>query len=267
MMNLKNIVLKHGEKFIIGLIVCGLVYVTVYTYFLLNSKVQKIRDGFESYRRVVDNKLKTSKPMGIVTPLNHSVRLNDRFTSPPKARILPKPHIFWKLVNDEAISGVEAKDLLKKSDRENLPGLKVSVPGDTEFVYKGGTADLALIQVRKHYGEKWWEESFAVKKGEAIGRKVKTGKQTIDYDTRCKLVNIIPDTQKSLVLKKSQVLQDENGKFLGTSITDEIFKVTASSIVFTNDVGESYKLWVGERVNLGTQTVAVRKTTNATPIY
>jgi hypothetical protein len=151
---------------------------------------------------------------------------------------------------------------MKKQGLKMQPHLKVETPGDTEFVYKGGTENLALIQVRKLFGEKWWTESFIIEKGKTIGEKKTIGKGKVDFSTNCKLKEIIPYAQKPMVIKKTAMIQNENGEFIGTTLTEETHMISTSRIVFENKKGESYNLWVGELVNLGTETPSTRSSGN-----
>src|SRR3989304_3589624 len=124
-------------------------------------------------------------------------------------------------------------------------------------------ADTELVQVRKLYKDKWWAESFIIEKGETIGEKKIIGKETVDFDTYCKLMEIVPHAQKPLVIKKTAVVQNEKGEFLGSSFTEETHMISVSKIIFEDKKGESYHVWLGESVKVGTDTVAVYPSTNA----
>ena len=80
----------------------------------------------------------------------------------------------------------------------------------------------------------------------------------MDFNTCCTLIEIVPLAQKPLVMKKTAVLRNEKGDFLGTSMTDEKHMISTSKIVFEDKKGGVYNLWIGELVNLGTETVTVR---------
>ena len=54
-------------------------------------------------------------------------------------------------------------------------------------------------------------------------------------------------------------LRDEKGEFLGTSITEETHMISTSKIVFETKK-ESCNLWIGELVNIGTDTITVQPT-------
>ena len=122
-----------------------------------------------------------------------------------------------------------------------------------------------MLQVRKLYKDKWWVDSFAVEKGKSIGEKKKVGKETVDFNTHCQLIEIVPLAQKPLVIKKTAVLRNEGGEFLGASFTEETHMITTSKIVFKHKNGESYNLWIGESVNLGTETVSFHPVPNTSP--
>ena len=80
----------------------------------------------------------------------------------------------------------------------------------------------------------------------------------MDFNTCCTLIEIVPLAQKPLIMKKTAVLRNEKGDFLGTSMTDEKHMISTSKIVFEDKKGGVYNLWIGELVNLGTETVTVR---------
>ncbi|HHT9137067.1 MAG TPA: hypothetical protein ACFYEK_07485, partial [Candidatus Wunengus sp. YC60] len=173
-----------------------------------------------------------------------------------------RPYIFGKFTKEKTVSDITTKDLLKKPELQTTQRLEGIAPGEIEFIFRGGTADMALVQVRKLYKDKWWTESFAIEKGEPIGKKKIIGKETVDFDTNCKLIEIVPLAQKPLVIKKTTVAQNEKGEFLGSSFTEETHMISASKIMFEDKKGESYNLWIGESVKVGTDTVSVNPLTN-----
>jgi len=156
-----------------------------------------------------------------------------------------------------------AKDLLKKPELQPTARLEGAPLTEIEFIFKGGTADMALVQVRKLYKDKWWNESFTVKKAETIGGKKTIGRETVDFDTYCKLIEITPQAQKPLIIKKTTVVQNEKGEFLGSSFTEETHMISSSKIIFVDKKGEFYNSWIGESVKVGTDTVSVYPSTNA----
>lgn len=261
-MNIKDYLFKHVEKYSLGLTVCYLLYILIYTIIVLHRETHGINSKILSFSGTIEGKLKTSKPPAIDTELEKAAHLERRFTDPPAVNVLQRPRIFCRFTDEGVISDITTRDLMKKSELHTLPHLMVDTQGDTEFIYKGGTAELALVLVRKLYKEKWWVESFTVEKGNTIGEKKTIGKEKVDFSTHCKLKEIVPDAQKPLVVKKTAVLRNDKGEFLGTSLTEETHMISASRIVFEDKKGGAYNLWVGELVNLGTETVATRSSAN-----
>lgn len=266
-MDIKNFIFKHTEKFILGATICYLIYTIIHTFIILSLETNEIEIRLQSLSDILDRRIKTSIPKPGDTERNEAEHLELRFTNPPSVNLLQQPQIFSKIVRSEATSDITIKDLLKKSEPNAHTRLEVTSPGDTEFIFKGGTEDLALIQVRKLYKDIWWPESFAVEKGKIIGQKKTVRGETIDFNTHCKLREIIPLAQKPLVMKKTTVLRDEKGTFLGTSLSQETYIISTSRIIFENKNGESYNLWIGELVNLGTETVAVHTSVDTTSTH
>lgn len=66
------------------------------------------------------------------------------------------------------------------------------------------------------------------------------------------------------MIKKSKLLQNEQGEFIGTSLAEEKHMISASKIVFEDKKGSPYHLWIGEFVNLGTETVTIYSSVNTT---
>ncbi len=253
-MVIKDFIFKHIEKCIFGIAVCYLVYSTIHTYGMNKKLISRAS--------IIDRKLETSTPPAIDTELKNAAELELRLTTPPSANPLQRPYLLSKPSTEAVLSDMTAEGLLKKAESRTPPHLVVTTPGDTEFIYKGGTADLALIQVRKLYKDKWRVRSFAVEKGKIIGEKNLIAKEPLDFNTHCKLIEIIPFAQRPLVVKKTAVLRDEKGEFLGTTLTEETHKISTSRIVFENDKGEPYNLWIGELVNLGKETVNITSKTS-----
>lgn len=258
----KNFLFKYIEKFVLGIAVGYFIYTVFYTSMILKRKTHKVNTKLQSLSDVIERKLKMSEPPAISTKLKEAMQLELRFATPPKANFLQQFKIFRKPAKGESISDITMEDLLKKAELQAYPHLKVDVPGDREFIFKGGTPELALIQVRRLYKDVWWTKSFIVEKGKTIGEKKTIRGETIDFDTRCKLIEIVPFAQKPLMMKRASVLRDKENNFLGTSLTEEAEMISTSKIVFEYKKGKSYDLWIGEFVNLGTETVIVHPLTN-----
>lgn len=262
--DIKGFLFKHVEKLIFGAAICYLVYTIIHAFIILNLKTHEIDAKLLSLSGTLDRKLKTSTPPPIDTERREAAYLELRLTNPPPVSLLQRPQIFSKAIKTDLNSDITIKDLLKKSETQTHARLEITAPGDTEFIFKGGTEELALIQVRKLHKDKWWTESFTVEKGKTIGQKKTVRGETIDFDTDCKLKDIIPLAQKTLVMKKTTALRNEKGEFLGTSFAEETYTISTSRIVFENKKGESYSLWIGELVNLGTETVTVHTSSDTT---
>ncbi len=263
-MDIKNFLFKHIEKFILGAAVCYLVYTIIHTFIILHLETREVNTKLLSISDAVNRKLKTSTPTPGDTERKDALYLESRLTKPPPVALFHRPQIFSKSARTEVSSDITTKDLLKKMESQTHARLEVTAPGDTEFIFKGGTADLALIQVRKLYKDTWWIESFSVEKGKIIGQKKTVKGETVDFDTRCKLREIVPLAQRPLIMRKTTVLRGEKGEFLGTSLSEETHMVSTSRIIFENKKGEPYNLWIGELVNIGTETVTVHAPENAT---
>ncbi|MCF6157234.1 MAG: hypothetical protein E3K32_01375 [wastewater metagenome] len=261
-MNFKNFLFKHAEKFILCLAVYYLVYTAIHTFVTLNRKTHELDAKARVSSNVISRRLKTEVPPATDIQLGDAEQLKLRFTTPPGINLLQRSQLFSKYSKKEVTPDITTGDLLTK-EPEIHPRLNVDIPGGTEFIYKGGTAELALIQVRKLYKEAWFTKSFVVHKGSAIGEKAAVKKEMVDFTTRCKLREIVPSARKPYSITKTQVLRDEGGNFLGTSLIQETHMVTASKIVFEYKEGKSYDLWIGELVNLGTDTATVRPTIHA----
>lgn len=257
-MDIKNFIFKHIEKFILGIAACYLIYTVIHTFITLNLETHRVDVKLQSLSSVIDRKLKTSIPPPVDVERKDAAQLESRLTIPPPASLLQRPFLFGKFTHEEPNTDITTRDLLKKPGLQTPSYVEVPIRGDIEFVLKGGTADRALIQVRKLYKDTWRIESFTVEKGEVIGKKKKIGKETVDFTTCCVLREIVPLAQKPLVMKKTTVLRNEKGDFLGTSMADEKHMISTSKIVFEDKKGDVYNLWIGELVNLGTETVTVR---------
>ena len=257
-MDIKNFIFKHIEKFTLGIAACYLIYTVIHTLVTLNLETHGIDAKLQSLSIVIDRKLKTGIPPPLDAERKDAAQLESRLTTPPPANLLQRPFLFSKFIHGEPNTEITTSDLLKKPEPRSSSCIEVPIRGDTEFVLKGGTADMALIQVRKLYKDTWWIESFTVEKGKIIGKKKKIGTETVDFNTCCTLIEIVPLAQKPLIMKKTAVLRNEKGDFLGTSMTDEKHMISTSKIVFEDKKGGVYNLWIGELVNLGTETVTVR---------
>lgn len=261
-MNVKNFVFKHIEKIVLGITICYLIYTAVHTFMILNLEVRRTDTKLLSLSSAIERKLKTSTPPAIDTELKHAEQLTSRLTLPSPASPLQRPQIFSKFMKEGAVPDITTKDLLKKPESQTAARSEDFIPGEIEFVFKGGTADMALVQVRKLYKDKWWTESFTIEKGETIGEKKTIGKETVDFDTYCKLIEIFPQAQKPFIIKKTTVVRNEKGEFLGSSFTEETHMISASKIIFEYKRGESYNLWIGELAKVGTDTVTVNPSTS-----
>ena len=261
-MDIRNFTFKHIEKFVLGITVCYLIYTVIYTFIMLNLAVHRTDTKLLSLSNTIERKLKTSTPPGVDTELKDAKQLALRFTAPPSACPLQRPYIFSKFTREKTVSDITTKGLLKKTELQTTQRIEGITPDKIEFIFRGGTADMALVQVRKLYKDKWWTESFTIEKGETIGKKKIIGKETVDFDTNCKLIEIVPLAQKPLVIKKTTVVQSEKGEFLGSSFIEETLMVSSSEIIFEDKKGESYNLWIGESVKVGTDTVTVSPPTN-----
>lgn len=262
-MDIKNFTFKHIEKFALGIMTCYFVYAIIHTFITSSLEVHEIDTKLLSLSNVIDRKLKTSMPPVLDTELKEASQLESRLSTPPPASLLQRPYLFSKFVKGEPIPEITTKDLLKKPALQSLSPSAIADPGNTEFILKGGTADMALIQIRKLCYDKWLTKSFTVEKGESIGREKIIGKEKVDFNTHCKLVEIIPFAQKPLAIKKTTILQNERGEFLGTSLAVEKYMVSTSKIIFEDKKGDTHNLWIGELVNLGTETVTVHSALNA----
>ena len=262
-MNIKNFIFKNIEKLGFGIAICYLIYTAVHSFIILNIKVHRTDTKLLSISNTIERRIKTSVPPIVDTELKNDEQLVLRLTSPPSASSLPRPYIFGKFTKEKTVSDITTKDLLKKPELQSTAHLEDITPSEMEFVFKGGTADMALVQVRKLYKDKWWTESFSIEKGETIGEKKIIGKESVDFDTYCKLIEIVPQAQKPLVIKKTTVVQNEKGEFLGSSFTEETHMISASKIIFEDKKGESYHLWIGELVKVGSDTVTTCPLTNA----
>lgn len=260
-----NFLFKYVEKFVLGIAVCYLIYTVFYTFMRLKRETYEVNTKLQSLSGVIDRKLKMSIPPVISTKLKEAMQLELRFTMPPDANSLQQFKVFSKLAKGKLISDITMRDLLRNAELQTNPHLNADVPGDREFIFKGGTPKLALIQVRRLYKDIWWTKSFIVEEGKTIGEKKIVKGETIDFDTQCKLIEIVPSAQKPLTMKRTNVLRDRENNFLGISLTEEIQMISTPKIVFEYKKGKSYDLWIGEFVNLGTDTVVVHPPTN-TPL-
>ena len=261
-MNIKNFIFKHIEKLGFGIAICYLIYTAVHTFIILNIEAHRTNTKLLSLSNTIERRIKTSVPPIVDTELKNDEQLALRLTSPPSASPLPRPYIFGKFIKEKTASDITTKDLIKKPELQPAARLEGITPGEIEFVFKGGTADMALVQVRKLYKDKWWTESFTIEKGETIGEKKIIGKETVEFDTYCKLIEIFPQAQKPFLIKKTTVIQNEKGEFLGSSFTEETHMISSSRITFEYKRGESYNLWIGELAKVGTDTVTVNPSTS-----
>ena len=83
----------------------------------------------------------------------------------------------------------------------------------------------------------------------------------MDFDTHCRLIEIVHQAQKPLVIKKTTLVRNEKGEFSGSSFTDEIHMISTSKIIFEDKKGESLPfvdrrigthLWIERSVKVGT---------------
>ncbi|GAN33145.1 MAG: hypothetical protein DYG83_02965 [Candidatus Brocadia sp. AMX2] len=261
-MNIKNFTFRHVEKFVLGITAGYLVYALLHIFIVLHLRAHETDTKLASLSNVIERKLKTSVPPALNKEREEAAQLESRFTTPPPATRLLHSHLFVKFTKGETISGITTKDLFKKPELQTLPYSACPTPGSIEFTLKGGTADLALIQVRKLHKDSWLTESFIVEGGKTIGGKKIIAREPVDFNTYCKLIKIIPSAQKALIFKKSALLRNEKGEFIGTSLAEEKHMISTSKIVFKDKKGESYDLWIGELANLGTETVTIYSSVN-----
>lgn len=262
-MNIKNFIFKHVEKIVLSITICYLIYTAAHTFIILNKEAHRTDTKLLSLSNTIERRIKTSVPPIVDTELKNDEQLALRLTSPPSASSLPRPYVFGKFTKEKTVSDITIKDLLKKSELQAAQRSEGIIPDEIEFIFKGGTADLSLVQVRKLYKDKWWTESFTIEKGETIGEKKIIGKETVDFDTHCRLIEIVHQAQKPLVIKKTTAVQNEKGEFLGSSFTEETHMISSAKIIFEDKKGESYNLWIGELVKVGTDTVTVHPSTSA----
>lgn len=261
-MDMRNLAFRHVEKFVLGIAMGYLIYTIIHTFVILNLRTFEFDARLLSLSNVIDRKLKTGIPPARDNELNDAARLESRFTTPPPADYVQRPRLFSKFTEGEVISGITTGDLLRKPQSQTLSHKGVPAPGSMEFVLKGGTADLALIQVRKLHRDNWLTESFAVENGKTIGEKKVINREVVDFNTHCRLIKIIPLAQKPLIMKKTISLRNEQGEFIGTFLSEEKHMISTSKIVFEDKKGVAYDLWIGELVNLGTETVTVHSIVN-----
>ena len=259
MMDVKNFIFKHIEKIILGIAVSYLIYTVINTLIILNINSYKVNTRLETLSNAVERKFKTSTPPKIETELDDAVLLESRLTIPPSADVLQRPQVF-------SVQDIATMDTSAKKETRISPVSEITISGDKEFTFKGGSADIVVVQVRKLHKDKWWIESFLAREGDIIGeRKVISG-ETVDFNTQCKLVEIAPVAQKQMVVKKQVSLKNEAGEFIGTSFAEEVHMISTSKIVFEYNKGETYNLWLGELVKLGTETIRVYQSEKASSI-
>ena len=258
-MDIKNFIFKHIEKIILGIAVSYLIYTVINTLIILNINSYKVNTRLETLSNAVERKFKTSTPPKIETELDDAVLLESRLTIPPSADVLQRPQVF-------SVQDIATMDTSAKKETRISPVSEITISGDKEFTFKGGSADIVVVQVRKLHKDKWWIESFLAREGDLIGeRKVISG-ETVDFNTQCKLVEIAPVAQKQMVVKKQVSLKNEAGEFIGTSFAEEVHMISTSKIVFEYNKGETYNLWLGELVKLGTETIRVYQSEKASSI-
>jgi hypothetical protein len=256
-MNLKDFLFRHIEKFVFVVALCYLIYTTIHTLVILKREAYEIDTKLQLLSGTIDRKLRIEMPPAIDVQLKEAEQMELRLTAPPDANILQRPLVFRGPSHERIV-------LYRKIDDLPVKEIQVEAPvPDTELIFRGGTAKMALIQIRKLYNDMWWIKSFTVEKGKVIGEKATIKREVIDFDTHCKLVEIIPLAQKPMTLKKTNILQDEKGNFSGILLTEEIQMVSTPKIVFECREGKSYGLWIGESVNLSEGTVTAHVTTNA----
>src|SRR3990170_4370703 len=148
MMDVKNFIFKHIEKIILGIAVSYLIYTVINTLIILNINSYKVNARLESLSNVVERKLETSTPPKIETELDDAVLLESRLTIPPSADVLQRPQVFSVFGKEETVQDIATMDTSAKKGTKISP---VSEIGDIEFTFKGGSADIVIIQVRKLY--------------------------------------------------------------------------------------------------------------------
>lgn len=265
-MDVKNFIFKHIEKIILGIAVSYLIYTVIITLIILNINNYKVNTRIETLSNAVERKFKTSTPPKMKTELDDAELLESRLTISPSADVLQRPQVFSVFGKEGAVQGIATMDTSAKKGTNISQVSEITISGDKEFTFKGGSADIVLIQVRKLYKDKWWIESFLAREGDIIGeRKVISG-ETVDFNTQCKLVEIVPVAQKQMVVKKTISIKNEAGEFVGTSFAEETHMISTSKIVFEYKKGETYNLWLGELIQLGTETTSVYQSEKASSI-
>ncbi|HHT9105335.1 MAG TPA: hypothetical protein ACFYD7_05610 [Candidatus Wujingus californicus] len=261
-MDVKNFIFKHIEKIILGIAVSYLIYTVINTLIILNINSYKANTRLETLSNAVERKFETSTPPKIETESDGAELLESRLTISPTADVLQRPQVFSVFGKEEAVQ----VDTSAKKETKISQVSEITISGDKEFTFKGGSADIVLIQVRKLHKDKWWIESFLAREGDIIGeRKVISG-ETVNFNTQCKLVEIVPVAQKQMVVKKTISIKNEAGEFVGTSFAEETHMISTSKIVFEYKKGETYNLWLGELVKLGTETTSVSQSEKASSI-
>ena len=218
-MNMKNFIFKHIEKLGFGIAMCYLIYTAVHTFVILNIGVLRTDTKLLSLSGTIERKIKTSVPPIVDTELKNDEQLALRLTSPPSAILLPRPYVFGQFTKEKAVSDITTKDLIKKPALQTTPRLEGITPGEMEFIFKGGTADMALVQVRKLYKDKWWTESFTIEKGETIGEKKIIGKETVD------LTSDRPYRKAYSKKEAFEILREESGCHFDKNLVDILVKL------------------------------------------
>ena len=118
-----------------------------------------------SLSNTIERRIKTSVPPIVDTELKDAEQLALRLTSPPSPSSLPRPYIFGKFTKRKNSFRHHDQRFVKKSELQAAQRSEGIIPDEIEFIFKGGTADMALVQVRKLYKDNWWTESFTIEKG------------------------------------------------------------------------------------------------------
>src|SRR3989339_636395 len=155
-----------NDKLVLSITICYLIYTSVHTFIILSIEVHRTDTKLLSLSNTIERRIKTSVPPIVDTELKNDEQLVLRLTSPPSASSLPRPYIFGKFTKEKTVSDITTKDLLKKPGLQSAARLEGIAPSEMEFIFKGGTSDMALVQVKKLYKDKWWTESFTIEKGE-----------------------------------------------------------------------------------------------------
>ncbi|MGR3177542.1 MAG: hypothetical protein ACUZ8E_05760 [Candidatus Anammoxibacter sp.] len=246
MEKIKDIFFLYFDKIAIGFAVLVFSY-SIFNFFTNIGKDDAVKK-IEEFSPIVERNVKRGEPDEI-TELDYAMRLEGMFDN------IPLP------VDIEINKPYKRKAPEKPSSD---PGLRVTQqqtgfePGDTEIVYKGGTAQKAIIIIKKSTEEYELEQSFIILPGEKIGeyKPLNDKKRVEDFMTGCTLLSIEIDAKKSINSSKILVNLDDKGEFINTSLKSDPYRITTMKIIYKNErLGGAIKeLLLGASANIGTVT-------------